>query len=70
LEILKLRGIRSRQLAAARAGAPPAPGEVDEGVARELETGSFEAVDPQTGEYRSLDPETGEFEAVPPPGET
>jgi hypothetical protein len=44
--------------------------EVDEGVARELETGSFEAVDPKTGEYRSLDPETGEFEAVPPPGET
>ena len=67
LEILKLRGIRSRQLATARPGAPPGPHEVDEGVARELETGSFEALDPETGEYRSLDPETGEFEAVPPP---
>jgi UDP-GlcNAc:undecaprenyl-phosphate GlcNAc-1-phosphate transferase len=64
LEILKLRGIRSRQLTAMPRS------EVDEGVARELETGSFEAVDPKTGEYRSLDPETGEFEAVPPPGET
>jgi UDP-GlcNAc:undecaprenyl-phosphate GlcNAc-1-phosphate transferase len=67
LEILKLRGVRSRQLATALSGAPPAPAEVDEGVARELETGSFEALDPQTGEYRHLDPETGEFEAVPPP---
>jgi UDP-GlcNAc:undecaprenyl-phosphate GlcNAc-1-phosphate transferase len=61
LEILKLRGMRSRQLAAM------APGAVDEGVARELETGSFEAVDPDTGEFRALDPETGEFDAVPPP---
>ena len=67
LEILKLRGVRSRQLASARAGTQPLPNEVDEGVARELETGSFEALDPETGEYRSLDPETGEFEAVPPP---
>jgi len=63
LEILKLRGIRSRQLATL----PPT--EVDEGVARELETGSFSAVDPETGEFRSLDPETGEFEALPPPDE-
>ena len=30
----------------------------------ELETGSFEAVDPETGEFRALDPETGGFEAV------
>ncbi len=67
LEILKLRGVRSRQLATARAGAAPLPDEVDEGVARELETGSFEALDPETGEYRSLDPETGEFDALPPP---
>jgi UDP-GlcNAc:undecaprenyl-phosphate/decaprenyl-phosphate GlcNAc-1-phosphate transferase len=70
LEILKLRGVRSRQLASARAGAPPAPEEVDEGVARELETGSFAALDPETGEYRRLDPETGEFDALPSPDET
>ncbi len=67
LEILKLRGVRSRQLAAA-GGAPPSPEDVDEGVARELETGSFEALDPKTGAYRTLDPETGEFDALPPPG--
>jgi len=67
LEIHNLRGVRARQLATARPGLPPAPHEVDEGVARELETGSFEALDPETGELRSLDPETGEFEAVPPP---
>jgi UDP-GlcNAc:undecaprenyl-phosphate GlcNAc-1-phosphate transferase len=66
LEILKLRGIRSRQLAAARPGGVPAS-EVDEGVARELETGSFAAIDPDTGEFRELNPETGEFEALPPP---
>lgn len=66
LEILKLRGFRRRQLASARAGMPPDAEEIDEGVARELETGSFEALDPETGEFRALDPETGEFEAVPP----
>ena len=67
LEILKLRGMRGRQLATARAGMAPPAEEVDEGVARELETGNFEALDPQTGDYRTMDPETGEFEAVPPP---
>ncbi|MDQ2676326.1 MAG: undecaprenyl/decaprenyl-phosphate alpha-N-acetylglucosaminyl 1-phosphate transferase [Actinomycetota bacterium] len=66
LEILKLRGVRRRQLAAARPGGV-ARAEVDEGVARELETGSFAALDPDTGEFRELDPETGEFEALPPP---
>ena len=66
LEILKLRGIRFRQLAAARPGGEPQRAEVDEGVARELETGSFEALDPDSGEFRTLDPETGEFEALPP----
>ena len=66
LEILKLRGLRSRQLASA-AGAPPPPGEVDEGVAYELETGEFRALDPDTGEFRALDPETGEFDVVGPP---
>lgn len=66
LEILKLRGYRSRQLATARPGAPPGADEVDEGVARELETGSFAALDPESGELRTLDPETGEFDSVPP----
>jgi UDP-GlcNAc:undecaprenyl-phosphate GlcNAc-1-phosphate transferase len=62
LEILKLRQFRSRQLAGA------ARPDIDEGVARELETGSFEAVNPATGEFERVDPETGEFEAVGPPG--
>ena len=39
---------------------------VDEGVARELETGTFEVVDPATGEYRAVDPDTGEFAALDP----
>jgi hypothetical protein len=46
-------------MAAARPGGAPASAEVDEGVARELETGSFEVIDPETGEFRSVDPETG-----------
>jgi UDP-GlcNAc:undecaprenyl-phosphate GlcNAc-1-phosphate transferase len=66
LEILKLRRKRSRDLADVR-GAPVAAAEVDEGVARELETGSFAAVDPETGEWTQMDPETGEFEAVEEP---
>ncbi len=53
LEILKLRGIRRRQLAEARPGS--APGDVDAGVARELETGSFEVIDPETGEFEAID---------------
>ena len=48
-------------------GAPVADAEVDEGVARELETGSFAVVDPETGEWAEVDPETGEFEAVEEP---
>jgi len=63
LEILKLR--RSRAQAAASASLSPAA--IDAGVARELETGSFEVVNPETGEFTSLDPETGEFEAIQPP---
>lgn len=50
LEILKLR--RSR----AEAAATLSPEAVDEGVARELETGSFEVVNPETGEFEALDP--------------
>jgi UDP-GlcNAc:undecaprenyl-phosphate GlcNAc-1-phosphate transferase len=67
LEILKLRGFRARQLARAGAAAPPE--QIDEGVVRELETGTFAAVDPETGEFRAIDPETGEFDAIPPPAE-
>jgi hypothetical protein len=31
------------------------PDEVDSGVAEELETGKFPAVDPETGEFMALD---------------
>ena len=72
LEILKLRRFRWRQLVGLRgpAAPPPAEAEVDEGVARELETGTFAAVDPDTGEITAIDPDTGGFEAVPPPPES
>jgi UDP-GlcNAc:undecaprenyl-phosphate/decaprenyl-phosphate GlcNAc-1-phosphate transferase len=64
LEILKLRRVRLRQVAGIRRrahGPAPAAKEVDRAVERELETGTFPAIDP----------ETGEFEAVPPgPGES
>jgi UDP-GlcNAc:undecaprenyl-phosphate GlcNAc-1-phosphate transferase len=63
LEILKLRRFRLRQLGGLR-GAAAEPEEVDAGVARELETGSFAAVNPDTGEFEAIDPDTGEFEAV------
>ena len=62
LEILKLRRWRS----VAPASASLSPEAVDEGVKRELETGSFEIVNPATGEYEAVDPETGEFEAIDP----
>ena len=67
LEILKLRSDRWRRLAGAPGRRGAHPGQVDEGVARELETGSFEVVNPETGEYRALDPETGEFDATDRP---
>jgi UDP-GlcNAc:undecaprenyl-phosphate GlcNAc-1-phosphate transferase len=57
LEILKLRQVRLRQLIAVRSqvGQPvPAPGEVDEAVAQELETGTFPVVDPETGEFEAV----------------
>ncbi len=68
LEILKLRRARFRDLFRVR-GRPPGAEEVDEGVARELETGSFAAVDPGTGEWSAIDPETGEFESLRRPEE-
>ncbi|HXE99888.1 MAG TPA: MraY family glycosyltransferase [Solirubrobacterales bacterium] len=64
LEILKLRRFRLRQLVGLRGPAAPAPEEVDAGVARELETGSFAALNPETGEFEAIDPDTGEFEVV------
>jgi len=54
LEILKLRLSRFRELVGL--GVPVAgPEEVDSGVARELETGTFPTVDPETGEFMALD---------------
>ena len=64
LEILKLRRFRFRQLIGLRGPAAPSPEEVDAGVARELETGSFAALNPETGEFEVIDPDTGEFEVV------
>jgi UDP-GlcNAc:undecaprenyl-phosphate/decaprenyl-phosphate GlcNAc-1-phosphate transferase len=58
LEILKLRRVRGRQLRGIRreAGRPEPDAEtIDRGVAEELETGSFPAVDPETGEFEVLD---------------
>ncbi|MGH2993904.1 MAG: glycosyltransferase family 4 protein [Solirubrobacterales bacterium] len=63
LEILKLRRFRLNRLERARERAgqpPPEAAEVDEGVARELETGEFATVDPDTGELEALGPEPGE----------
>jgi UDP-GlcNAc:undecaprenyl-phosphate GlcNAc-1-phosphate transferase len=60
LEILKLRRTRFTQLLTLRraAGRPaPAAGEVDRGVAQELETGSFPVVDPETGEFEAVETE-------------
>jgi UDP-GlcNAc:undecaprenyl-phosphate/decaprenyl-phosphate GlcNAc-1-phosphate transferase len=57
LEILKLRTERLRQVFGLReeAGRPaPSPEEVDRAVARELETGSFPAIDPETGEFEAV----------------
>jgi UDP-GlcNAc:undecaprenyl-phosphate GlcNAc-1-phosphate transferase len=65
LEILKLRRWRFRQISAA-GPIEPNPKDVDAGVAHELETGAFAAVDRETGEFKAVDPETGEFEAIEP----
>jgi hypothetical protein len=61
LEILKLRLSRFRELVGL--GVPvSAPEEVDAGVATELETGTFPAVDPETGEFAAVD--TREYESL------
>lgn len=65
LEILKLRRFRFRQISAA-GPLEPDPDEIDAGVAHELETGAFAAVNPKTGEFDEVDPETGEFDAIEP----
>ena len=53
-----------RRLGLARiAEAPVEPG-VEEGVLRELDTGTFAVVDPGTGEFTAVDPDTGEMEAL------
>jgi UDP-GlcNAc:undecaprenyl-phosphate GlcNAc-1-phosphate transferase len=58
LEILKLRQSRFRELVAR--GIPVSgPEQVDAGVAQELETGSFPAVDPETGEFEAVGRDTG-----------
>jgi UDP-GlcNAc:undecaprenyl-phosphate GlcNAc-1-phosphate transferase len=57
LEILKLRRERLRQVLGLRheAGRPsPSKEEVDRAVARELETGTFPAIDPETGEFEAV----------------
>ncbi len=66
IEILKLRRFRLRQRLGRWVARPPVPveAEVDEGVARELETGTYAAVNPDTGEMSAVDPDTGEMEAV------
>ncbi len=57
LEILKLRRVRLRQVAGARADGPlPAEVEVDRAVEQELETGTFPVIDPETGEFEAVGP--------------
>jgi UDP-GlcNAc:undecaprenyl-phosphate GlcNAc-1-phosphate transferase len=73
LEILKLLRLRNsqwrRRLGLAQIPEAPVEPEVEEGVLRELDTGTFAAVDPATGEFRAVDPDTGEFEAAPAPSD-
>ncbi|MBM3667720.1 MAG: undecaprenyl/decaprenyl-phosphate alpha-N-acetylglucosaminyl 1-phosphate transferase [Actinobacteria bacterium] len=68
LEILKLRHLRLWQRLGPRApeAPPPVEAEVDDGVKRELETGTYAAVNRETGEMSAVDPETGEMEPVEP----
>lgn len=63
LEILKLRRFRQRQTGVPPGAEPtPVEPEVDEGVARELETGEYAAIDSATGGVSAVDPETGEMQ--------
>lgn len=55
LEILKLRRLRLRQVATTPE--PPPAEQVDRAVERELETGTFPAIDPETGEFEALGPD-------------
>jgi len=66
IEILKLRRFRLRQRIGRRVPEAPAPveAEVDAGVVRELETGTYAAVNPETGEMSAVDPDTGDMEAI------
>ena len=65
LEILKLRQLRLRERVGL--GKPSAPEEaaVDAGVAHELDTGSFAAIDPDTGEIEGVEPEGSGLQPVP-----
>ncbi len=59
LEILKLRQTRLRQLVSLRrqvGGPAPELREVNVAVERELETGTFPAIDPETGEFEAVEP--------------
>ena len=58
-----------RRLGLAQIPEVPVEPEVEEGVLRELDTGTFSVVDPETGEFTAVDPDTGEIEAVEPGGE-
>ena len=64
LEILKLRRFRLWQRAGAGEAPAPVEAEVDAGVEHELETGTYETVNPATGESSSVDPDTGELEVI------
>jgi UDP-GlcNAc:undecaprenyl-phosphate GlcNAc-1-phosphate transferase len=68
LEILKLRRQRLRQLFGRPRAPAPVEAQVDAAVERELETGSFEAVDDGTGEPSGPDSDQGELEASPERG--
>jgi UDP-GlcNAc:undecaprenyl-phosphate GlcNAc-1-phosphate transferase len=72
LEILKLLKVRNRQwrrrLGLAQIPEAPVEPEVEVGVMREIETGTFAVVDPETGEFTAVDPDTGEMEALPSDG--
>jgi UDP-GlcNAc:undecaprenyl-phosphate/decaprenyl-phosphate GlcNAc-1-phosphate transferase len=68
LKLLKLRNVQwRRRLGLAQIPAAPVQPEVEEGVLRELDTGTFAVVDPGTGEFTAVDPDTGEMEAVDQP---